>query len=136
MDYQLSLVIQVGGESKHQAQPMNQSLVAAINATTSYEPIVDPFQLARLYNHIQSGLTLPPDCLISRILACISIIIIFTTIILTKSMQYHLSRRHVRTKSLPGHQTGKHTKTNHYKTKHKVQHKGNNPVCPLCHQCR
>jgi hypothetical protein len=65
--HQLSSVIQVHGDSKHQAQPMNQSFVAAINATTSYKPIVDPFRLARLYNHIQSGLKLPPDCLLSRI---------------------------------------------------------------------
>jgi hypothetical protein len=37
--HQLSLVIQVRGGSKHQAQPMNQSFVAAINAATSYKPI-------------------------------------------------------------------------------------------------
>ena len=87
-DHQLSSLIQVRGDSKHQAQPMNQSFVAAINATTSYKPIVNPFQLARLYNHIQSGLTLLPDCLLTCMLACISIIMIFTTIILTKSVQY------------------------------------------------
>ncbi len=51
-DHQLSLVIQVRGDSKHQAQPINQSFVAAINAATSYKPIVDPSRLARLYNHI------------------------------------------------------------------------------------
>ncbi len=56
-------------------------------------------------------------------LACISIIIIFTTIILTKSVQYQLSRWHVTTNSLPEHLTSKHTKMNHYQTKHKVQHK-------------
>jgi hypothetical protein len=72
--HQLSLVIQVCGDSKLQAQPMNQSFVAAINAITSYKPIVDPLRLARLYNHIQSGLTLPPDCFLSHMLACISII--------------------------------------------------------------
>ncbi len=86
-DHQLLLVIQVRGDSKHQAQPMNQSFVAAINAATSYKPIVDPLRLARLYNHIQSGLTLPPDCFLSRMLACISIIMVFTMIIITKSMQ-------------------------------------------------
>jgi hypothetical protein len=89
--HQLSLVIQVHGDSKHQAQPMNQSFVTANNAATSYKPIVHPFRLARLYNHIQSGLTFPLDCLLSRMVACISIIIIFTTIILTKSMQYILA---------------------------------------------
>jgi hypothetical protein len=88
----LSSVIQVPGDSKHRAQPMNQSFVAAINATTSYKPIVNPFWLARLYNHIQSGLTLPPNCLLTHMLACISFIMIFTTIILTKSMQYRLPR--------------------------------------------
>jgi hypothetical protein len=31
--------MQVRGDSKHQAQPMNQSFVAAINAATSYQPI-------------------------------------------------------------------------------------------------
>jgi hypothetical protein len=72
-DHQLSLVIQVRGESKHQAQPINQSFVAAINAATSYKPIANPFWLARLYNHIQSGLTFLPDCLLTRMLACISI---------------------------------------------------------------
>jgi hypothetical protein len=51
-DHQLSLVIQVHGDSKHQAQSMNQSFVAAINAATFYTPIVNPFRLARLYNHI------------------------------------------------------------------------------------
>jgi hypothetical protein len=91
-DHQLSSVIQVHGDSKHQAQPMNQSFVAAINTATSYKPIVDPFRLERLYNHIQSGLTLPPYCLLTCMLACISIIMIFTTIILTKSVQYRLSR--------------------------------------------
>jgi hypothetical protein len=91
--HQLSLVIQVYEDSKHPAQPMNKSFVAAINAVTSYKPTVDPFRLARLYNlHIQSGLTLPLDCLLSRMLACISIIIIFTIIILTKSVLYRLSR--------------------------------------------
>jgi hypothetical protein len=45
--YQFSLVIQVRGDSKHQAQPMNHSFVAAINADTSYKPIVNPFRLAR-----------------------------------------------------------------------------------------
>jgi hypothetical protein len=41
-DHQLSSVIQVHGDSKHQAPPMNQSFVAAINATTSYKPLVCP----------------------------------------------------------------------------------------------
>jgi hypothetical protein len=119
-DHQLSLVIQVHGDSKHQAQPMNQSFVAAINAARSYKPIVDPFWLARLYNHIQSGLILPPDCLLTCMLACISIIMIFTTMILTKSVQYRLSRQHVTTNSWPEQLTGKHTKMNHYQTKRKV----------------
>jgi hypothetical protein len=113
-DHQLLLVIQVRGDSKHQAQPMNQSFVTAINAVTFYKPIVDPFRLPRLYNHIQSGLTLPPDCLLTCMLACISIIMIFTTIILIKSMQYRLSSRHVMTNSSPEQLTGKHTKKNHY----------------------
>ncbi len=108
------------GDSKHQAQPMNQSFVAAISAPTSYKPIVNAFWLARLYNHIQSGLTLPPDCLLSHMLACISIIMVFTTIIINKSVQYWLSRQHVTTKSLPENLTGKHTKTNHYQTRQKV----------------
>jgi hypothetical protein len=94
-DHQLSLVIQVGGDSKHQAQPMNQSFVAAINAATSYKPIVNPLRLARLYNDIQSGLTLPLDYFLSCILACISIIIVFTKIMITKRAQYQLSRQHV-----------------------------------------
>jgi hypothetical protein len=121
--HQLSLVIQVHGDSKHQAQPMNQSFVAAINAVTSYKPIVDPFRLARLYNHIQSGNTLPPDCLLTRMLACISTITIFTTITLTKNVQYRLPRQNVTTNSLPELLTSKHTKTNHYQAKHKVQYK-------------
>ncbi len=56
-NHQLSSVIQVRGDSKHQSQPMNQSFVAAINAATSYKPIVNPSRLSRLYNLIQSGLT-------------------------------------------------------------------------------
>jgi hypothetical protein len=52
---------------------MIQSFVAAINAATSYKPIVDPLRLARLYNHIQSGLTLLPDCFLSHILAAMTI---------------------------------------------------------------
>ncbi len=119
-DHQLSSSIKVRSDSKHRAQPINQSFVAAINTATSYKPIVNPFQLARLYNHIQSSLTLPPDCLLSCMLACISIIMIFTTIILTKSVQYRLSRGHVTNNSLPEHPTGKHTKTNHYQTRHNV----------------
>ncbi len=86
-NHHLSSVRQVRGNSKHRAQPINQSFVAAINAATFYKPIVDPLWLARLYNHIQSGLTLPPDWFLSRMLACISIIMVFTTIIITKSMQ-------------------------------------------------
>ncbi len=82
-DHQPTSVIQVRGDSKHQAQPMNQSFVAAINAATSYKPLVDPLRLAKLYNYIQSGITLPPDCLLPRMLACISIIMVFTTIIVT-----------------------------------------------------
>jgi hypothetical protein len=119
-NHQLSLVIQVRGDSKHQAQPMNQSFVAAIVAVTSYKPIVNPFQLARLYNPIQSGLILPLDCLLSCMLACISIIMIFITVILSKSVQCRLSRQHVTTRTLPEHLTGKHTKKNHYQTKYKV----------------
>ncbi len=116
-NHQLSLVMQVHGDSKHQAQPMNQSFVAAINATIF---LVNPSWLARLYNHIQSGLTLPLDCLLLCMLACISIIMVFTTIIITKSMQYCLSRQQVTTTKLPEHQTGKPTKTNCYQTKRKV----------------
>jgi hypothetical protein len=52
---------------------------------------------------------------------------IFTTIILTKSVQYRLSRWHVTIKTLPEHLTGKHTTTNHYWTKHKVWHKRRRP---------
>ncbi len=103
-NHQLSSVIQVHGDSKHQAQPMNQSFVAAINATTSYKPIVDPLRLARLYNHTQSGLTLPTDCFLLHVLTCTSIIMVFTTIILTKSVQYWLSRQHVTAKKSPEHQ--------------------------------
>ncbi len=122
-DHQLSSVIQVRGDSKHQAQPMDQSFVAAINAATSYKPIVDPFRLARLYNHIQSGLALPPDCLLTCMLACISIMMIFTTITLTKSVQYRLSGQNFTKNRSPEQLTGKYTKTNHYQTKHKVRHK-------------
>ena len=104
------------GDSKYQAQPMNQSFVAAINVATSYKPIVDLLQLARLYNHIQSGIRLPPDCFLSHMFACTSIIMVFTTIITTKSEQYWLSRRHVTTKNLPEHQSGKPTNTNCYQT--------------------
>ncbi len=106
------------GDSKHNAQPMNQSFVAAINAATSYKLIVNPLQLARLYNQIQSGLTLPLDCFLSCILACISIIMVFTMIIITKSVQYRLSRRHVTTKISSEHLASKPTKTNHYQTRH------------------
>jgi hypothetical protein len=119
-NHQLALGIQVRGDCKHQAQPINQSFVAAINAATSYKPIVNPLRLARLYNHIQSGLTLPPYCLLSRMLVCISIIMISTTIILTKSVQNQLSRQEVTTNSSPEHLTGKHGKTNLYQTRHKV----------------
>jgi hypothetical protein len=119
-DHQLSSVIQVRGDSKHQAQTINQSIVAAINAATSYKPIVNPLQLARLYKHIQSGLTLLLDCFLSPMLASISIIMVFTTIIITKSMQYQLSRQHVTTKKLPEHQTGKPSKIIFYGTRHKV----------------
>jgi hypothetical protein len=119
-NHQLSSGIQVRGDSKHQAQPMNQSFVAANNAATSYKPIVNPFQLAKFFFHIQSGLTLPTNCFLSCMLACISIIMVFTTTIITKSVQYRLSRRHVTTKSLPEHLTGKPTKTNFYQTRHKV----------------
>jgi hypothetical protein len=35
-DHQLSSSIQVRGDSKHQAQPMNQNFVAAVNAATYY----------------------------------------------------------------------------------------------------
>jgi hypothetical protein len=102
---------------------MNQSFVAAINAATSYKPIVDPLRLARLYNHIQSGLTLPPDCFLLCMLACISIIMVLTMIIITKRVQYWLSRQHVTTKKSPEHQTGEPTKTNFYRTRCKVWHK-------------
>ncbi len=50
-DHQLSLVIQVCYDSKYQAQPMNNSFVAVINAATSYKPMVDPFRLAKLQPH-------------------------------------------------------------------------------------
>jgi hypothetical protein len=119
-DHQLSLVIQVHGDSKHQVQPMNQSFVAAINATTSYKPIINPLQLARLYNHIQSGLTLSPDYFLSRMLAYTSIIMVFTTIIITKSVQYQFFRQNVTTKISPEYQTGKPTKKNFYQTRCKV----------------
>jgi hypothetical protein len=122
-DHQVSLVIQVHGDSKHQAQPMNQSFVAAINSAMSYKPIVDPLWLARLYNHIQSGLTLPPDCFLSCMFACTSIIMVFTKIILTKIVQYRLSRQHVTMKSLPEHLTRKPTKSFFYQTRRKVPHK-------------
>ncbi len=111
-DHQLSSGIQVCGDSKHQAQPMNQSFVAAINAATSYKPIVNPFRLGILYKHIQSDLTLPPDCFLSQMLACISIIMIFTTIIITKSVQYRLSRWHVTTKSSPEHHSASNADNN------------------------
>ncbi len=78
---------------------MNQSFVAAINAATSYKPIVDPLRLARLYNRIQSGLTLPPACFLICMLECTSIIMVFTMIIIAKSMQYQLFRHHVTTKN-------------------------------------
>ena len=125
-DHQLTSVIQVRGDSKHQAQPMNQSFVAAINAATSYKPLVDPLRLAKLYNYIQSGLTLPPDCLLSRMLACISIIMVFTTIIVTRSVQYRLSVPRVTTKNSPEKPTGKPTKTNFYRTRRKVRQKKKN----------
>jgi hypothetical protein len=44
-NHQLSLGIQVRGDSKHQVQPMNQSFVATNNAAPSYKPIVDLFWL-------------------------------------------------------------------------------------------
>jgi hypothetical protein len=87
-DHQLTLVIQVRGDSKHQSQPMNQ-----------YKPLVNPLQLAKLYSYIQSGLTLPPDCLLSRMLACILFIMVFTTIIVSQSVQYRLSVLHVTKKN-------------------------------------
>ena len=79
-DHQLSLVIQVCSDSKHRAQPMTLSFIAAVNAATSYKPIVNPLRLARLYIYIQSGLKLPPDCFLSCMLACISLIMVFTMI--------------------------------------------------------
>jgi hypothetical protein len=103
---------------------MNQSFVAAMNVATSYNPIVNPLWLARLYNRIQSSLTLPPDCSLSRMLACISIItMVFTMIIITKNVQNRLSRQYVTTTKLPEHQTGKPTKMIFYQTRRKVQHK-------------
>ncbi len=69
-NHQLSWGVQVRSDSKHWAQPMNQSFVSAINAAISYQPIVDPFRLVRLYNHIQSGLTLQPKCLLSQADRC------------------------------------------------------------------
>jgi hypothetical protein len=110
----------VHGDSKHQAQPINQSFVAAINAATFYKPLVDPLRLARLYNYIQSGLTLPPDCLLTHVLACISIIMVFTTIIVTRSVQYRLSVPHFTKKNSPEKTTGKPIKTFFYQTRHKV----------------
>jgi hypothetical protein len=100
---------------------MDQSFVAAIYAATFYKPLVDPLQLAlaRLYNHIQSGLTLPPDCLLSCILACTSIIMVFTTIIITKRVQYQLSRQHVTAKKFPEQPTGKPNKMIFYRTRRK-----------------
>ncbi len=109
---------------------MNQSFVAAINAATSYKPLVNPFWLERLYNHIQSDLILTPDCFLSCMLACISIITIFTTVIITNSMQYWLSRQHVATKSSPDHQTGKPTKRIFYQTRCKVRHKRQQSCMP------
>ncbi len=140
-DHQLSSVIKVCIDSRHQAQLMNQSFVAVINAATSYKPIVNLLWLARLYNHILSGLTLPPDCFLSRMLACISIIMVFTAIIITKCIQHWLSRQHVATKKMPEHHTGKPTKmrkpTKMIFTRQgiKFDTKGDNPICPLCHQC-
>jgi hypothetical protein len=119
-DHQHSSVIQLRGDSKHHAQPMNQNFVAAINAGTSYKPLANPLRLARLCNYNQSGLTLPPDCLLSRMLACISIIMVFTTIIVTISVQYRLSVPSVTTKNSPEHPTGKPTKTIFYQTSCKV----------------
>ncbi len=114
------------GDSKHQAQPMNQSFVAATNAATSYKPLVDPLRLAKLYNYIQSGLTLPPDCLLSRMLACISIIMVFTTIIITQSVQYRLSVPHVTKKNSPEKPAGKPIKTIFYQTRCTVRQKKQN----------
>ncbi len=94
-----------------------------IDVATSYKPIVNPLCLARLYNHIQSGLTLPPDFFLSCMLACVSIIIVFTTNIIAKSVPYRLSRQHVTTYNLQEHQTGKPTKTNLYQTRCKDWHK-------------
>ncbi len=135
-DHQLSTVIQVRGDNKHQAQPMNQSFVAAINAATSYKPIVNPLRLARLYNNIQSGLTLQLDCFLSHMLACRSIIVVFTTIIITKSMQYQLSRQHVTTKNCQNTKMANPQKQIFTKQDVKFDTKGNDPIRPLCHQCR
>ncbi len=85
---------------------------------------------------IQSGLTLPPDCLLSHMLACMSIIMVFTTIIVTQSMQYKLSVPHVTKQNLPEKPTGKPTKTNFYRTRRKVRQKKKNVTNPLCHHCR
>jgi hypothetical protein len=135
-DHQLSSIIQVHDDSKHHAQPMNQSFVAAINAATSYKPIVDPLRLARLYNHIQSGLSLPLDCFVSHMLACITIIRVFTTIIITKSVQYRLSWQHDTTKNCQNTKLANPIKQIFTEQDVKFDTKGNNPICPLCHKCR
>ncbi len=51
---------------------------------------------------------------------------VFTTIIVTRSVQYRLSVPRVTTKNSPEKPTGKPTKTNFYRTRRKVRHKTKN----------
>jgi hypothetical protein len=72
------------------------------------------------------SLTLPPDCLLSRMLACISIIMVFSTIIVTQRVQYRLSVPHVAKENSPEKPTAKPTKTIFYRTRRKVRQKKKN----------
>ena len=91
-DLLLSTGIQVRGTNQHHAQPLNQQFVSAYNAATSYTPIHDPFRLVKLHDHIRSGLTSPPDCIVTRLLVITSITITFLSLITIRGFRYYLNK--------------------------------------------
>ena len=91
-DLLISTGIQVRGTNQHHAQPLNQQFVSAYNAATSYTPINDPLRLVKLHDHIRSGLTSPPDCIVNRLLVIISITITFLSLITIRGFRYYLNK--------------------------------------------
>ena len=91
-DLLISTGIQVRGTNQHHAQPLNQQFVSAYNAATSYTQINDPLRLVKLHDHIRSGLTSPPDCIVTRLLVIISITITFLSLITIRGFRYYLNK--------------------------------------------